>query len=470
MRLRLTAFAALLLAACASASPRPPDPPGTVNDITQLNPIAVERIATPTSVDEISRLVAAHPGPISIGGGRNSQGGQTACTGCLFLDMARMNHILALDASSKIITVEAGVTWRQIQEAADAHGLSPRIMQSYSNFTVGGSISVNCHGDYVGLGPLVSSVRSLKLILADGSIVTASRTENPDLFRAAVGGYGGIGVIAEATLDLADNTKLERVIERMPAKDYPAWFARHITGSNTAILHYALLYPPGLEHVSTITSSLTDKPLTIEDRFAPQKRPTDFQLSLLAFVSSNPLGKFFREQVYDRMTGGNHAVAMRNYEQADDTISLEPASRAKSTYVLQEYFVPVEAYDRFIPRMAAILKAHKVNVLNVAIRHAHADEETLLSWAPRTSWAFVLYYEQGTDEAAKTKVAAWTRELIDAAIAEGGAYYLPYQIHATPDQFARAYPHAADFFAVKKRVDPTYKFRNRLWEAYYPAG
>jgi hypothetical protein len=117
--------------------------------------------------------------------------------------------------------------------------------------------------------------------------------------------------------------------------------------------------------------------------------------------------------------------------------------------------------------MGAILNGANANVLNVAIRHTRADRETLLAWAPEETFSFVLYHEQGTTDAAKEKVRAWTRLLIDAAIAEGGAYYLPYQIHATRDQFLAAYPRAPDYFALKRRVDPSYKFRNRLWEAYY---
>ena len=55
-------------------------------------------------------------------------------------------------------------------------------------------------------------------------------------------------------------------------------------------------------------------------------------------------------------------------------------------------------------------------------------------------------------------------ELVDV---EGGSFYLPYQIHATRAQFLAAYPRADAYFAVKTRVDPDYKFRNRLWQAYY---
>jgi FAD/FMN-containing dehydrogenase len=64
-------------------------------------------------------------------------------------------------------------------------------------------------------------------------------------------------------------------------------------------------------------------------------------------------------------------------------------------------------------------------------------------------------------------VGEWTRELIDAAISFAGTYYLPYQIHATRAQFHAAYARAERFFALKKGLDPEYKFRNQLWDAYY---
>jgi FAD/FMN-containing dehydrogenase len=87
-----------------------------VNDITQLNPILVDRLVSPTTVQEISNLVATHNGPISIGGGRYSQGGQTATDNCLFIDMRNLNRVISLNAKDKIISVQVGITWRKIQE------------------------------------------------------------------------------------------------------------------------------------------------------------------------------------------------------------------------------------------------------------------------------------------------------------------------------------------------------------------
>jgi hypothetical protein len=124
-------------------------------------------------------------------------------------------------------------------------------------------------------------------------------------------------------------------------------------------------------------------------------------------------------------------------------------------------------FDAFAPKMAEILNRHHANTINISIRHANPDPGTLLAWAREEVFAFVLYYKQGTSPAARREVALWTRELIDAAIAHRGAYYLPYQIWGTDQQFHQAYPRADEFFALKVKVDPTYKFRNKLWDAYY---
>lgn len=123
-----------------------PGPSATVNDVTQLNPIRVSRVFAPQSTEEIVEAVRAHPGPISIGGGRYSMGGQTATEGALQLDMRQFDRILAFSPRDRTITVQAGTRWRQIQEHIDSAGLAVKIMQTYANFTVGGSLSVNVHG------------------------------------------------------------------------------------------------------------------------------------------------------------------------------------------------------------------------------------------------------------------------------------------------------------------------------------
>ncbi|MBV1905915.1 MAG: FAD-dependent oxidoreductase, partial [Pseudomonadales bacterium] len=161
-----------------------------VNDVTGLNPIRVAQVVRPVETNEIVEAIESSSGPISIGGGRYSMGGQTAFEDSLHFDMRGFNKVLKFDQSAKLITVQPGITWRDLQEYIDPYDLSVRIMQTYSNFTVGGSLSVNVHGRYVGEGPLIQSVESLNLVLSSGQELTASRAENKEIFFGVIGGYG----------------------------------------------------------------------------------------------------------------------------------------------------------------------------------------------------------------------------------------------------------------------------------------
>lgn len=457
-RLLLPLILAPLLAAPVRAD--------VVEEYTRLHPVTVARVAVPRSAEEVGRLVRESTGPVSIGGGRYSMGGQTATEYSLHLDMRGLNRVLAFSKKEKTITVEAGSTWRQIQEYVDPHGLSLKIMQSYANFTVGGSLSVNCHGRYVGQGPIILSVRSIQVVLADGRIVDASPTANAEIFYGAIGGYGGLGVITAATLDLEANEPLERTAIFMPLSNYPPYFHAEIERSTTAVMHNADIYPPGYDRVAAVTFSRTTRSVTVADRLQP-RRSHWLDNGLQWWLSERTYAKRLREATASLRLKAR-PVVWRNHEASLDAAELEPRSRAKSTYALQEYFIPARRFEDFRPKLIEVLKRRRANVLNISIRHARKDPGSLLAWAPEDRFAFVLYYKQGTSAAARAEVEDWTRELIDAALAGGGSYYLPYQIVGTDSQFHAAYPGARAFFALKKKLDPSYKFRNKLWDRYLP--
>jgi FAD/FMN-containing dehydrogenase len=441
-----------------------------VRDFTHLYPVEVNRVIAPTDEAQIVQAVRTTTGPISIGGGRFSMGGQTATEGALQIDMRRFNRILQLDTAAKTVTVQAGATWRQIQELIDRYGLSIKVMQSYGNFTVGGSMSVNVHGRYAGLGPVISTVQSFRIVLADGTALTASPTENPEIFYGAIGGYGGLGVITQATLQLADNVRVRRTRQTMSVREYGEFFRRSVRGRPGIIFHNADIYPDEYDRVSAVTFTQTADSVTIPDRLMPRQASYPVQQWGQRVVTGWPGGKEIREHVLDPWVYRGRPVVWRNYEASYDVRELEPASREKYTYVLQEYFVPIGQFDAFVPRMRDIFRRYDVNVVNVSIRHATPDPGSLLAWAREESFAFVVWYKQRTDPESRQKVAAWTREMADAALASGGRWYLPYQPHATPEQFARAYPRAPEYFALKRRVDPQNRFRNKLWDRYDPAG
>jgi len=408
----------------------------------------------------------SHSSPVSIGGARYSSGGQIGADHSLHLDMRGFERVLRFVPGERAITVQPGITWRRIQAVIDPHDLALQVMQSYADFSVGGSLGVNAHGRYVGQGPLVSSVAAIRLLLADGALVEASPIRNSELFHGAIGGYGGVGVIVEATLKLTDNTPLLRRSHVMPLSAYRQFFETRIGADPDAVLHNATLYPDDYTLVRAVTFSRSRRALTQPRRLSATGGDYRVERQLQALIADAPWGKELRRRILDPLFYSTESVEWRNHQASLDIDSLAPLAGAGTAYALQEYFVPVEAMERFAGRLRAILRRHQVNVINVSIRHARKDPGTLLAWARDDVFAFVLYHRQHTAQRDRDAVRAWTRELIDAATSLRGSYYLPYQIHATPEQFRAAYPGAGRFFALKRRVDPMYRFRNRLWDAY----
>lgn len=443
----------------------------TVNDVTQLNPITVREIAKPSSVAELQQLIKSHTGPVSFGGGRYSMGGQIATDNTLFIDMTGLNAVTGYDPAKKEITVQAGARWQDVIARIDPDDLSVSIMQSYSNFTVGGALGVNAHGRYIGQGPVIRSVKEIKIVTADGDLKTASPAQNSELFYGAIGGYGALGAIVEAKLDLADNVNVARSIAKMPRAEYAEFFDKNIRGNADVVFHNCDFYPPDYDTITAVTYTKTDKPATVPDRLRPKKEVYLAEyLSIFAMTQVPGVNKL-RPMVDEKIRFKTDEVVPRNFEASRYVEELEPSTRAMTTFVLQEYFVPADKLDEFAPKMAAILQKHDVNALNVSIRHAEQDPGAVMAWAQQGDvFAFVLYYKQWNNEEARQKVGTWTRELVDAALESGGTYYLPYQMHATDAQFKQAYPRSDEFFALKQKYDPDNKFRNRLWDKYDPNG
>jgi FAD/FMN-containing dehydrogenase len=330
-------------------------------------------------------------------------------------------------------------------------------------------MSVNVHGRYIGEGPIIRSVESIKLIKANGEIVNASLTENSTLFYGAIGGYGGIAVIAEVTLNLVDNVKVKRYTEKMSVQNYKTYFSDNIRHDQNVIFHNADIYPPNFTEIRSVSWLNTNESLTEEERLIPKNKEYTWQPKVAEFVADSNFGKWMRQYIMEPLLYSFDAVQWRNYEASYDVYELEPSHRINQTYALREYFIPIQHFDSFAVKMTGIFKKHKANIINVSIRHALPDNDSLLAWARTEVFAFVVYYRQETNEKAKEQVKLWSQEIIDAVIEENGAYYLPYQLHASTPQFMKAYPRANEYFELKLQVDPDYRFRNKLWQQHYEA-
>jgi len=442
--------------------------PLVVNDVTGLNPVSVALIIKPKTELDITDAIMATTGPISIGGARYSMGGQIAFPDSLHLDMREYNKVISLDKDNRLITVQPGITWREVQQAIDPHELSIRIMQDFNNFTVGGSLSVNAHGRYANEGPIINSVRGIRIALADGKVYEANPNKNNALFYAAIGGYGGIGVITEVTLKLTENIHMERFTESMSFVDFLDYFKQHIRDNNDLVMHNALLYPPSFENILNINWMKTDKALTNPQRlqiFDPEDRIKPLLIELL---SRSDFLKRLRRSLYDRPMYNRHAVVTRNWESSADLRQYGFSANQDSTLALREYFVPLEHFEIFVLKMRDVFIRHDVNVLNISIRFSPKDPGSLLAWAHKDMFSFVVTYHQNKDKESLQKVAAWSQELINSAVDAGGSFYMPFQKQASTEQFFRVYRDAQLYFDIKKKADPDNRFNNLLLDKHNP--
>ncbi len=141
-------------------------------------------------------------GSIARGLGR-SYGDAALNEGGQVLGMTRLARCLAFDEQTGTLVCEAGVSIEQIIRAFAPRGWFPMITPGTKLVTVGGCIANDVHGKaHHAQGAFIGCVDAMTVLLANGEVVNASRTENPDLFFASFGGIGLLGNILTATIRL----------------------------------------------------------------------------------------------------------------------------------------------------------------------------------------------------------------------------------------------------------------------------
>lgn len=452
-----------MLAGCAAACVMSADAaaPHVQDRFGWLNQ-PVREVLKPDSAAAVAQALRASSGRVSVAGARYSMGGQIAAADSLHLDLQQMNRVLAVDQTQRSVRVQAGASWAEVQAVIDPLNLSVRTMQSFRNFSVGGSLSVNAHGRYVGHGALSATVRALQLATADGQLLELRRGHDDARLAGVLGGYGLLGVICEAELDLDANERLKRVIHRVPLADYPTWFRSQLAGNPDARLHNADLYPPLWDQAQCVTWLRSDAALTDPRRLMPRAARFSAERSALWAISELPGGDALRRHIVDPMRLAAPAVVWRNLQASLDTAMLQPWQSGNAAWALQEYFVPESAFVPFVRSLVPILEGAKVDVVNLSVRHAPADRYTLLSWAPEPVFSFVLFYRQARSPHALEAAQQWSRAAIDAALSVGGRHYLPYLLHASADQIRRGYPGLTALAGLKRELDPLGRFSNAL--------
>eukprot|EP00927_Polykrikos_kofoidii_P039712 TRINITY_DN34044_c0_g1_i1.p1 TRINITY_DN34044_c0_g1~~TRINITY_DN34044_c0_g1_i1.p1 ORF type:complete len:1636 (-),score=267.52 TRINITY_DN34044_c0_g1_i1:22-4929(-) len=480
-----------------------------VDDVSRLNATEVERFCQPRCKNDVKLVLAEarqNGFKVAMRGTHHSMGGQSIPGNSVtfggnagyVMEFNRMNHV-SYDEATELVTCGPGATWADLIVHLNRFGKAPRTMQSYSSFSVGGTLSVNGHG--ITTDHCVSeSVVSFTVITADGEEILCTKPEGDaspeegNLWNLVLGGYGMFGVVVEVTMKTTDNVHL-----------YLEYLQLDSIQEFSGIYGEVLKDEAGdieMKIARFNICNLNKIDVFIFRRDYPQSRtvsklghsPEGMSLkSKLLYKWVLPTMREARGDI-ERIVGS--AIDMpfsdceRNeilYTSADSLAELcSPLLKTDDTFVLQEYFVPLnfssEWIERAKPIYDALFRDDVLLLLNTTLRFCRSDtDQSFLSYARRSGiqtsvrnhpcqngmMAFVLYYRLPRSSVADQRLKDFGDKFIGLTLSLGGTFYLPYRRHYSSADMLTAYPNVVDFFQVyKQKYDPMGLF-DSLWFRQY---
>jgi FAD/FMN-containing dehydrogenase len=454
-----------------------------VNDVhSQLNATRVHRIMEPETLDAariVLRAASREGRAVCVAGGRHAMGAQAFATDGILIDIRRLNRVLAFDPERGLLEVESGMQWPQLlSDLASAQrgrarqwGFSQK-QTGADRLTMGGCLSANVHGRGLTLPPFVSDVESFKLLDSRGELLDCSRTENPDLFRLAIGGYGLFGFIYSVTLRLVPRRKVQRVVEVRDIDGIPAAFADRIRdGFVYGDFQYSIDSQSDdflRQGVFSCYRPVADStPIPEAQRGLADRDWID--LLYLAHVA--------KAEAFKRYAGYYLSTNGQVYWSDEHQMSIYPEdyhrdidrrlkSRYNATEAITEIYCEREALERFFVDVREEAHRNKVEIIYGTIRLIEQDKDTFLAWAKKP-YACVIFnlHVVHTPEGVRRAADAF-RRLIDIGIKYDGSYYLTYHKYATRKQVETCYPQFSEFLKLKRKYDPAEIFQSDWYRHY----
>lgn len=451
-----------------------PIPKGYTNDASGLSLTKVDSIIdVPNSraeiveqLKEILKYAKSKKIPISIAGAKHSMGGHTMYPNGIVINMRPYNGI-QIDTINNILTIGSGALWEDAINYLDKFNKSIAVMQAFSSFSIGGSISVNGHGWQKDLPPISSSVISFTLLNNNGEILNCSRTENQELFSLVIGGYGLFGIILDIKLKVVDNEALQFKYLRLSPEKYLEYYKKFVSKNPKVALVFGRLRISNKRFLEEATLNYFErvdqkpKPLFEHD----QKTASSKTLVFRSTVNSE-YGKRLR---WDLETGMNSVSKNETFSRNDllnDNVTLIENKDTSSTDILHEYFIPERHFTDYINELKTVLPNQQIDLLNITIRGVYKDNDSYLNYAKENVFGFVFLFNQKKNENDEIEMKKLTQQLVKIAIKFEGTYYLPYRLHIDKETFRTVYPQGEEFFRLKLKYDPDEIFQNKFYNHY----
>jgi L-gulono-1,4-lactone dehydrogenase len=405
-------------------------------------------VARPSTRDELVAVVqdAGSQGRRVKPVGEGHSFTDIAWTDDLRLDMDRLAGPVSLDRAARLVTVQAGMRLRELNELLTAHGLAMPNLGDIDKQTISGAISTGTHGTGAGYGCLSAFVEALTLVSGAGDVIHCSATEHPDVFAAARVGLGALGVLAEVTLRCVDAFVLHADERPMPLAAVLGELDTMVETND----HFELYWFPYTERVQVKRNNRApadDHPLArwrawLDDEF----------LSNTVFGGVSRLGRRAPFLVPAISAVSARALSPREYTARSDKVFCTPR---RVRFVEMEYGIPRAALPVAFDGLRRIVETLPFKVqFPVEIRFTGADDIWLSHGYDRESAYIAVHQYVGVE------YEPYFRAFEQVVIPLGGRPHWGKLHYRDAESLRSAYPRFDDFLAVRDRLDPNRVFAN----------
>ncbi|WP_431994250.1 D-arabinono-1,4-lactone oxidase [Streptomyces griseoflavus] len=406
------------------------------------------REVAPASVDELAAVLrrATEDGlPVKAVGSGHSFTSIAATDGVL-IRPDLLTGIRDIDREAGTVTVEAGTPLRRLNVALAREGLSLTNMGDIMEQTVSGATSTGTHGTGRDSASIAAQIKGLELVTADGTVLTCSEKENPDVFAAARISLGALGVVTAVTFAVEPVFLLTAREEPMPFDRVCAEFDQ-LHAENE---HFEFYWFPHTGNTTTKRNNRSAGP----ERPVPRLKGwiEDEFLSNGVFQAVNWVGRAVPASIPAIAQISSKALSARTYTDIPYKVFTSPR---RVRFVEMEYAVPREALVETLRELKAMIDRSRLRItFPVEVRTAPSDDITLSTASGRDTAYIAVHMFKGTPYQGYFTAA----ERVFTAH-EGRPHWG--KIHTRDaEYFSRVYPRFTEFTALRDRLDPERRFRN----------